>query len=146
MMPVCTFFGHRDCPETIRDKLRKALVELIEAEGVDVFYVGNHGAFDAMVRRQLRELARCYPHIRYAVVLAYLPRKRYVTEEADLQDTMLPEGIEAVPQKFAIVWRNKWMLCRSDFVVTYVTHTWGSAAQFAAMAARQNRRIIPLAQ
>jgi uncharacterized phage-like protein YoqJ len=92
---VCTFFGHRDCPEAIRPKLRETLIELIEHDGVDLFYVGNQGAFDAMVRSVLQELIPKYPHIGYSVVLPYMPTKR--NEYEDYSDTMLPEGIKAVP-------------------------------------------------
>ena len=49
-MSVCTFFGHSDCPSTVAPKLRSVLIELIENHGVDVFYVGNQGNFDRMVR------------------------------------------------------------------------------------------------
>ena len=28
-MAVCTFFGHRECPDTIKPKLREILVDLI---------------------------------------------------------------------------------------------------------------------
>lgn len=49
-MSVCTFFGHRDCPSSIEPNLKQALIHLIDAQSVDTFYVGNHGAFDAMVR------------------------------------------------------------------------------------------------
>lgn len=42
-MSVCTFFGHRDCPGTIRPSLRKALVDLIQAHSVTFFYVGCQG-------------------------------------------------------------------------------------------------------
>ena len=72
-MPTCTFFGHRDCPETIKPKLKETLIDLITRHGIDTFYVGNHGHFDAYVRSTLRALKQEYPHIRYAVVLAYLP-------------------------------------------------------------------------
>lgn len=48
-MAVCTFFGHRDCPDSLRPRLRKILVELIEQRRVDLFYVGNQGGFDQMV-------------------------------------------------------------------------------------------------
>ncbi len=36
------------------------------------------------------------------------------------------------------------MLRQSDYVVTYITHSWGGAAQFAAMAERQGKNIISL--
>ena len=145
-MSVCTFFGHSYCPEAIKPRLRETLVNLIETQGVDVFYVGNHGDFDRMTRSLLRELSAQYPHIRYAVVLAYVPQKRDEFDQRDWSDTMLPEGIERVPPRFAISWRNRWMLDRADIVVTYITHGWGGAAQYAEMAERQGKTIIRLAE
>lgn len=141
-MNICTFFGHRDCPNSIKPKLHDVLKDLIEKEKVDLFYVGNHGAFDAMVRTQLRELEQRYPNIRYAVVLAYLPQKSSEFDPQDFSDTIFPEGIETVPKRFAISWRNRWMLKQADYVVTYVTHSWGGAAQFAEMAKRQHKIVI----
>ena len=145
-MSVCTFFGHRDCPETIRPKLHAALVELIEEQGVDSFYVGNHGTFDRMVRSLLRELSERYPHIRYSVVLAYVPQRWDEFDQRDFSDTMVPEGVETVPPRFAIAWRNKWMLREADYVVTYITHGWGGAAQYAEMAERWGKMLIRLAE
>lgn len=49
-MPICTFFGHRDCPASVMPKLRTVLVDLIEHHGVEQFYVGRQGNFDTMVR------------------------------------------------------------------------------------------------
>ena len=144
-MPACTFFGHRDCPSSIRPRLRDTLVELIENYAVDMFYVGRQGAFDAMVRSVLMELILEYPHIRYAVVLERIPGKRNESDPRDYSDTMLPESIENVHPRFAISWRNKWMLDRSDYVVTYITHSWGGAAQFARISAVQNKNVIDLA-
>ena len=139
-MAACTFFGHRDCPANIQPRLRAAIVDLIENAGVDMFYVGRQGAYDAMVRSVLKELVRIYPHVQYAVVLERMPQKR--DELEDFSDTMLPEGIEAVHPRFAISWRNRWMLRQSDFVVAYVTHSWGGAAQFVAEARRMGKSII----
>ena len=144
-MSVCTFFGHRDCPAAVRLLLRETIIDLIETHSVDMFYVGNQGAFDHIVRSVLRELQSTYPHIRYAVVLAYMPGKRDAHYPEDDSDTMLPEGIETVPRRFAISWRNRWMLRQSDCVVTYITHSWGGAAQFAELANRQGKHVFNLA-
>ena len=144
-MAVCTFFGHRDCPSSIRPILCEVLIGLIENHSVDMFYVGNKGAFDWLVRSVLRELVQEYPQINYAVVLERMPGKQCAGQPEDYSDTMLPEGIETVPPRFAIVWRNRWMLQQSDFVVTYITHTWGGAAQFAEAAKRQEKTVINLA-
>ena len=143
-MSVCTFFGHRDCPSTVKPKLRKVLSDLIENQSVNMFYVGNNGAFDRMVRSCLRELEQQYPEINYAVVLEHMPKKRDEFDTADYTDTMLPEGIEKVHPHFAIAWRNKWMLRNADYVIAYVTHSRGGAAQYTEMAERQGKKVIKL--
>lgn len=144
-MPACTFFGHHDCPSSIKPKLREVLIDLIENQSVYMFYVGNKGVFDRLVRSVLRELVQEYPQINYSVVLERMPGKQNADYPEDFSDTMLPEGIEEVPPRFAIVWRNKWMLRQSDHVVTYITHSWGGAAQFAETAERQKKNVINLA-
>ena len=140
-MSACTFFGHHDCPSSIKPKLRDVLIDLIKNNAVDMFYVGQQGAFDGIVRSVLKELVSVCPHIRYAVVLERLPPKRDEFDTRDYSDTMLPEGIETVHPRFAISWRNKWMITQSDYVVTYITHSWGGAAQFAEMAQRKKNVI-----
>lgn len=132
-MPACTFFGHSQCPD-LRSELRDAVMRLA-SDGVDMFYVGDNGRFDAQVRSVLSELG-----LRYGVVLAYLPKGA----GAGFDDTMFPEGLELVHPRYAIERRNRWMLERSDYVVTYVRYSWGGAAKFAAMAERQGKRIIRL--
>lgn len=132
-MPACTFFGHSQCPD-LRSELRDAVMRLA-SDGVDMFYVGDNGRFDAQVRSVLSELG-----LRYGVVLAYLPK----SAGADFGDTMFPEGLELVHPRYAIDRRNHWMLEHSDYVVTYVRYSWGGAAKFAALAERQGKRMIRL--
>lgn len=132
-MPACTFFGHSQCPD-LRSELREAVMRLA-GDGIDMFYVGDNGRFDAQVRSVLSELGLCY-----GVVLAYLPKGA----GAGFDDTMFPEGLELVHPRYAIERRNRWMLERSDYVVTYVRYSWGGAAKFAALAERQGKRMIRL--
>lgn len=142
-MAACTFFGHRDCPDTVKEKLRESLTDLIEHHGVHMFYVGHQGRFDAITRGVLRELKREYPQIDYAVVLAYMPENK---KESDLiSDAIVPEGLELVHPRYAISWRNNWMLKRSDYVVTYITHDWGGAYRYAQKAMRQSKCVRNMA-
>lgn len=138
-----TFFGHKDTPKEIEPTLRSTLVDLIENHGATEFYVGNNGNFDTMVRRQLENLSQTYP-ITYNVVLAYLPTKK--SEYDDYTNTIYPEGIETVPKRFAISYRNKWMVEQSDIVITYVARTYGGAWQFKALAERQGKKVIELSE
>ena len=142
-MATCTFFGHRDCPETIKPKLRSTIIDLIENHNVDMFYVGNQGQFDTMVRSTLKKLKQEYPHIDYAVVLAYMPGKP--SEYEDYSDTIFPEGLETVHPRYAIFHRNTWMLNHSDYVITYITHPYGGAAQFSKKATSAKKFVQNLA-
>ncbi len=38
-MKICTFFGHRDCPNTIKAKLQDVLEDMITNHNVDTFYL-----------------------------------------------------------------------------------------------------------
>lgn len=136
---TCTFFGHRECPETIRPQLKEVVLQLIESKEFDMFYVGNHGAFDAMALSVLKEAKLLYPHIDYAVVLAYLPNE---TTTADPNHTLLPDGIETVPKRFAISYRNNWMLKNAVCVISYITVPHGGAAQYVEKARKQGKTII----
>lgn len=140
---TCTFFGHRTVTKGIEPTLRSTLTDLIENHNVTLFYVGNQGEFDAIVLRVLTDLARQYP-IRYFVVLAYLPEK--TAAGPDTAHTLLPSGIESVPKRFAISYRNRWMTEQADYVVTYVTNTVASgAAQFKKSAIKKGKTVLELA-
>lgn len=143
-MSSCTFFGHADTPKETEPILRSALIELIEQRNVRLFYVGNHGSFDQMAARVLRLLKKQYTEIRYFIVPAYLPTgSRPKTEEAN---TVFPEGLELVPKRFAIVWRNRWMIEHSEYVVTFVQRDFGGAAVFQKEAEKKGKTIINLAE
>lgn len=142
---TCCFFGHKDTPSGISVKLEEVVEKLITENGVDEFLVGNQGAFDAIVLRTLRKLKDSYPHITYRVVLAYMPGHKEEWSLYDPMETLLPEGLESVHPRYAISWRNRWMIQESDVVVAYVTRSWGGAAQFAELAERKKKRVINLA-
>lgn len=137
---VCAFFGHRDAPSEIRDRIKETVIDLIEESGVTKFYVGNNGNFDRMALSVLKELGGMYPQIAYYVVYAYLPEKGV----EDFEHTIYPEGIENVPKRFAIDYRNRWIVGRADIVVAYVGRSFGGAAKFVDMAERQGKDVINL--
>ena len=141
-MLSCTFFGHRDAPYDIEMPLRKILIDLITNQNVTMFYVGNQGAFDYIARMVLQSLQKEYTHIRSVVVLAYLPRDNQ--NEQNEVETLFPEGLELVPPKFAIDRRNKWMIAKADYVVTYVNRL-GGASRYKELADKQGKIVYNLA-
>ena len=136
----CTFLGHKDCPFSIKPKLYYVLEDLIKNKNVTTFYVGNHGNFDNITSSVLFELKNKYKHIQYNIVLAYLP----TNSNNIINSTIYPEGIETVPKRFAISWRNRFMINKSNYIICYITHGYGGAYKFAKYALNQNKTIINL--
>lgn len=141
---VCCFFGHRDAPAGLAEHLLPVLSCLID-EGVDSFLVGNQGSFDSTVLHTLRLLKEKHPHITYNVVLAYMPGVKDEWLAYEPMETLYPEGLESVHPRYAISWRNKWMIQESDVVVACITRTWGGAAQFTELAQKKKKRVINIA-
>ena len=140
---ICTFFGHRDAPSKMEGTIRETIERLI-SEGVTCFYVGNNGNFDSMVHRQLKQLSGEYPHIKYYVVLAYMPTEQSEFDVTDYTETIYPEGLESVPPRFAISKRNQWMVEKADIVVTYVKYSTGGAAHAKKLAVRKGKTIVDI--
>ena len=143
---ICTFFGHKDTPEAVRGLLHKTLQNLIENKNVDLFYVGNQGNFDALVAKELENLQKVYPHIRYYIVLAYMPTKKSTAPEKTADKTIFPEEIAQTPPKFAIDKRNRWMIERCDYVVTYVQFIVGGAVKYKTFAEKKGKTVLNLAE
>lgn len=134
---ICTFFGHRDTSKNIKPTLMSVLVDLIKNKNVDIFYVGNNGNFDFIVKEVLEELKEKYP-IKYYVVLAYIPKKDDYT---DYSNTIYFDELNGKPYKIRIIERNKIMIKKSDYVVTYVNH-FGNARDFKELAEKQGKKVI----
>ena len=118
---------------------------MIDKECVNTFYVGNQGHFDFLVRKILKMLSAEYPHIRYAVMLAYFPWQRDDSYPEDFTNAIFPEELATVPRKYAIDKRNRLMLSYADTVVTYVKRTDGGAAKFQALAKKKGKKVINIA-
>lgn len=136
---VCTFFGHADAPPNLQERLEILLTDYIPHHDATVFYVGHHGNFDAMVKTTLQKLKPLYPHIEYAVVLAYLP---YDKKQGYQNDTIFPETLENVPPKYAIDRRNRWMIKQSDTVFTYVSYKISRTARWREYARKQGKIMV----
>ena len=142
---VCCFFGHSDTPQHIFPQIEAAVEKLIRSGRANEFLVGNQGQFDRMTLDVLRRMKERYPQITYRVVLPYMPKGGGAGSGYADGETMLPEGIECVHPRYAISWRNRWLVEQSDFVLCYVTHSWGGAVQFVKLAERKGKEIINLA-
>lgn len=93
-----------------------------------------------MVISLLKKISAEYTMISCAVILAYLPTDKTNTMCCDLP-TIYPEGIECVPKKYAVSFRNDWIVRQADMVVCYITHDFGGAAKFVEKARKKGKII-----
>lgn len=141
---VVAFFGHKDTQSAVKPLLEQTVQRLIEENEEITFLVGTHGAFDLMVQSVLGQAARKYPQITCHIVLSYIPVDK--NSEQCALPTLVPEGIENIPKRFAISFCNNYMVNECDTVVCYITHDWGGAAQFVQNAMKKGKVIFNLAE
>lgn len=141
---VVAFFGHKNTPSAVKPLLEQPVQRLIEENENITFLVGTHGAFDLMVQSVLGQAAHKYSQITCRIVLSYIPVKK--NDEQYLLPTLVPEGIESVPKRFAISFSNNYMVNECNTVVCYITHDWGGAAQFVQKTEKKGKVIINLAE
>lgn len=141
---TCIFFGHRDIFEDITARVEESIRYLIENKGVNKFYVGTHGSFDNLCFKALEKLSKEFD-IDYKKVLAKVPIKKSDGDKTDYSLAIVPDGIENVLPKYKINYRNKWMIKKCDYVITYIKNPYGTgAALYAALAEKRGKVITKL--
>ena len=146
LLVIISFFGHADFPKSseYRAQILAALEENIKGESAHM-YLGGYGDFDAMAY----ECCKIYKNLHCDTTLVYVTP--YITENyqknhlqyirCDYDEIIYP-SIEEKPLRFAITYRNKWMVEQADLLICGVSHNWGGAYQAYTYAKRKRKRII----
>ena len=145
---IVTFCGHRNFVRTaeLEEKLDRILLKLIKEHNV-TFYLGGYGDFDMYVLEHLKNLKEKM-NFETAFITPYITesyQKNRLEEITGDYDLIIYPPIEKAPLKFAIEYRNKWMIEESDIVIAYVKHSGGGAAKSLKHAVRRKKRIYNLA-
>lgn len=140
MGKTCFFIGHRDAPADLYPALLQTVEQHIVQCGVTDFIVGGYGAFDRMAARAVREAKARHSAVILSWVLAYLPEPGRSPKIVGYDATIYPEGLEAVPLRYAILQCNQWAVDGCDYLIAYVTHGWGGAAQTLEQARAKEKR------
>ena len=150
---ICTFAGHADIyfenKSMVKSILKGEIINLIENENVDTFYCGWKCDFDRLCAECVNELKNQYPFIESYMIFSYIPWKKSesgIDPYEDFNGTIYPEGLEFVPQKFAIAKRNEWLIDNASFLIAYIDHEWGGAYRTFRYAKRKKHiKVINIA-
>ena len=130
---IVTFCGHSDFVQTqeYEGKILDFLEEKIGDASAEL-YLGGYGSFDAFARRCGKKFQETHPNTKLIFITPYITidyQKNHLDYNKDLYDEILYPNLEDKPLKFAISYRNKWMVEQADYVIAYITRDWGGAYQ-----------------
>ena len=145
---IITFCGHSNFQAT--PTLRQRLLKWLEQNAGEyaVFYLGGYGRFDTFALDCVREYKQEHKKVKIIFVTPYLSlsyQKNRLDYEKKRYDEILYPNIECVPQKFAIIKRNRFMVENADWIVAFVNHDWGGAYSTYEYAKKKNKNIFNLA-
>lgn len=141
MDKICAFFGHRELWRDIHAELEDAVKYALD-NGCRTFWCGGYGAFDLCAAGTVHRLKTEVPNLQLVGVLAYLPQHRHPSELYDF--TIYPEGLETIPQRFAISKRNQWMVQNCDWIIACVDHRYGGAYTAYRQALKEHKVLVNL--
>jgi uncharacterized phage-like protein YoqJ len=139
---IVTFFGHSDFKEN--DEFEKIILDLLEekiGDNVAEIYLGGYGNFDAFAYKCCKKYKQNHLNVSLVFVTPYLN-----FENSNLMyDYVIYPEIEDKPLRFAITYRNRYMVEKADLVIAYVEHDWGGAYATYKHAKRKGKEIFNLA-
>jgi len=143
---IVTFCGHSQYTESEEDeqKILSLLREIIGDHHAEL-YLGGYGSFDSFARRCGKKYQVTHPNTKLIFVTPYITtdyKRNHLDYNKDLYDEILYPSLEDKPLKFAISYRNKWMVEQSDYVIAYITHDWGGAYKTYIHAQRKKKPLF----
>ena len=145
---IVAFCGHSQINKSM--ELQEQILSLLHNEVGDrpaQMYLGGYGEFDAFAYDCCKKYKDTHPRVTLVFVSPYLSvgyQKNRLQHEKSRYDEIIYFGIEEKPKKYAISYRNRYMVEKADVVVAYVSHTWGGAYATYQHAKRKGKRIFNL--
>ena len=149
---IITFVGHSSMmvDRNLSKEIREAILSNIKQDASVTFYCGGYGDFDRHCATMCRQLKETIPSSEIIFVTPYIApsyqKKLKHLIDTELYDTIIYPPIENTPPRFAITKRNEWMVSQADFIIAYVSHSYGGAYKTLSYAKRKQKAMINLAE
>ena len=146
---VVAFCGHAQFSQS--DLYEERILSFLEKKVGDLpaeMYLGGYGEFDGFAYECCRKYKETHPNVVIVFVTPYLTesyQKNHLEYQKERYDLIIYPEIEDKPLKFAISYRNKYMVEKADCLIVYVEHAWGGAHAMYQYARRKKKEIFNLA-
>lgn len=164
MGKTCAFLGNdydkfwnvkleHDMPSGLKEKIKEQIINLIENEGVYTFFVGEIGGYEKDAYDVVLEVKKEYPQIRVILVVSNMAKLNevggdgscYIVHRRDFDDFILPDRCGSGYKKLCIVYRNRFIIENTDFIIAY-NQRQGRAYEFCKAAKGKCVKVIELAE
>jgi len=147
---VIAFCGHSNYVETYEDE--RKIIEFIERAVGDSpcdFFLGEYGAFDEFCYKTAVKFKEMHQNVRLMFITPYVDeaylRKHTVENQKQFDSIIYPE-IEKAPLRYAISYRNRWIVKQADVIIAYVKNKFGGAYSMYKYAKQKNKVIYNIAE
>ena len=145
---IVTFCGHssflRD--QKHEEKILNILADRVGEVNAD-FYLGGYGNFDNFAYECCKKYQKSHPKVSIIFITPYITleyQKNHLKEQEKMFDAIIYPEIEKIPKRFAIVYRNRWMIDQADLIIAGVNHSFGGAYKAFLYAKAKKKEIINL--
>ena len=144
--------GH-NTPPGLKEKIKEQVINLIENEGVDTFFVGEIGGYEKDAYDVVLEVQKEYPQISVILIISKMTELNefgidesdYVAHRRDFDDFILPDKCATGYKKLCVVYRNRFIIESVDFIIAY-NQRQGRAYEFCKAAKGKGVKVIELAE
>ena len=144
---IVAFCGHSEYMGTLEDE--KNVLDFLECrvgdESVE-FFLGEYGGFDRFAYNCARKYQKKHPVARLVFITPYLSEgflKKHIDSQHRFDDILYP-NLETVLPRYAITYRNRWIVEQADLLISYVVLSYGGAYKMYRYAKQKNREIYNL--
>ena len=147
---IITFCGHSGYSKKEEDEIE--VLDLLEKQiGYESaeLYLGGYGGFDNFAYSCCKKYKEKHSNVSLVFVTPYFTieyQKKHLSALKDQYDYIIYPEIEDRPKRFAITYRNRYMIDRADIVIAYIAHDWGGAFKTYQYAKSKGKIIINLAE
>ena len=147
---IVTFCGHAQFQksEEYEQKILSFLKERVGDHSADI-YLGGYGNFDNFAYACCKKYKETHPNISLVFVTPYLTSDylhRRLQHQETMYDSILYPEIENKPKRYAITYRNKYMVEKADYIIAYISHDRGGAYTTYKYAKKIGKSIFNLAR
>ena len=141
-----TFCGHSKFRASKEyEQIILSFLEKTVGDNSAEMYLGGYGEFDTFAYVCCKKYKQAHPKVRLVFVTPYITveyQRNTLEYQKNRYDEILYPEIENVPLRFAISYRNKWMVEKADYVVCAIEHEFGGAYKTYKYAKAKNKQVI----